>query len=431
MSEYLQKTKPEERNMSGLDAFLLWTGAAISLAEVWAGGFLASLGLAVGIAVIIVGHIIGNTPMALASIIGTREGIPGMVATRPSFGVFGSYFASALNVIQLVGWTAVMIFIAGHACNTISQSWFDNMSAWILIVGACTTLWAVGGHNFWKWFQRVAVTATVILCFVMTYVVFKKYGFSALWTKPPLGGMGFMLGVDLVIAMCLSWVPLVPDYSRFGTDARKFAWGTYVGYFIVSSWMFFTGLLISFATGEATGADPIPAMTALGFGTAALLVVLMSTFTTAFLDIYSTGVSALNIFPKLPERQGVVVSGILGTLVAIVFPIMKYENFLYFIGAFFVPLYAVVITDYFLVKKEFVFEEMFKKGGKYWYNMGFNPLAFAAFIVGFIVYEIAQKGAWSIGCSLPSFVVAGVLYYFLVKAFAPTEFTKQPTVARS
>lgn len=132
----IEPISKEERNLGGWDFFLLWAGAAVSLAEIWAGGLIVPLGLGLGLWVILLGHLIGNTPFALGGLIGSRWGIPTMVAVRPSFGIRGSYFAAALNVIQLIGWTAVMLIICGAAADAISRSYgFSNPTLWIVVSG--------------------------------------------------------------------------------------------------------------------------------------------------------------------------------------------------------------------------------------------------------------------------------------------------------
>src|SRR5512136_909717 len=164
----------EERNLGGWDFFLLWAGAAISLAEIWAGSLIVPLGLVLGLCAILLGHVIGNTPFALGGLIGSRLGIPAMVSVRPSFGIRGSYFAASLNVLQLIGWTAVMLIVCGQAADAISKFYgFSNPALWILLSGGITTLWALVGHRIWKWLERVSVFALLLLCLFMTYVVFQ------------------------------------------------------------------------------------------------------------------------------------------------------------------------------------------------------------------------------------------------------------------
>lgn len=425
----IEPISKEERNLGGWDFFLLWAGAAVSLAEIWAGGLIVPLGLGLGLWVILLGHLIGNTPFALGGLIGSRWGIPTMVAVRPSFGIRGSYFAAALNVIQLIGWTAVMLIICGAAADAISKSYgFSNPTLWIVVSGVITTLWAVAGHRLWKWLQRVSVVALLILCLAMIYVVFQQYGWGMLAQIPRKSDFSFMVGMDLVIAMPISWLPLVSDYSRFATNSKSSFWGTWIGYFIVSSWMYLLGLMASLATQSPDPSGVVMnLMLKFGWTIPALVIVLFSTFTTTFLDIYSTAISGLNIVPKLGERKGIILGGILGTGVAMVFPaLLHYEHFLLFIGAMFCPLFGIVLADYFLLKKGSIeVEDLYRKEGRYWFWKGVNPIAILAWAIGFAIYlgfspmlmekVLGIKAAfpWPIGSSLPSMVLAGLIYWLL------------------
>ena len=332
----MERISAEERTFSGFDYFLLWGGAAVSLAEILAGGILAPLGFLTGFIVIIFGHIIGNTPLALGGVIGSHEGVATMMSTRPAFGMKGSYFPAFLNIVQLIGWTAIMLIICGEAANSIMKEVLgvSQVKLLILVSGIITTAWAVVGHKTWKWLQRISVSALLLLCIIMTYAVFKEGIPEAVEN-----GLSFAVALDLVIAMPISWLPLVSDYSRYAKNTRKCFVGTWVGYFIVSSWMYALGLGAALFIGSA---EPVPMMLALGLGIPALIIVFLSTFTTTFLDVYSTCVSALNIWENLDERKGVLMGGAIGTAVALVFPMGQYENFLLLIGSMFCPLFGVV-----------------------------------------------------------------------------------------
>ena len=424
----------EERNLGGWDFFLLWAGAAISLAEIWAGSLMVPLGLGLGLWAILLGHLIGNTPFALGGLMGSRWGIPSMVSVRPSFGIRGSYFAAALNVIQLVGWTAVMLIVCGQAADAISKFYgFSNLNLWIILSGVITTLWAVVGHRFWKWLQRISVLVLLILCIVLTYIVFQEYGWGMLSQIPRKKDFPFMVGMDLVIAMPISWLPLVSDYSRFATDLKRNFWGTWIGYFIVSSWMYLIGLMATLATQSPDPSGVVMnLMLKFGWAIPALIIILFSTFTTTFLDIYSTAISGLNIFPKLGERTGIWIGGILGIIVAIIFPtLLNYEHFLLFIGAMFCPLFGIVLVDYFLIRRGVIdLEDLYKREGKYWFSKGINPLAIIAWAIGFGIYlgfspmlmekvlQVKAAFPWPLGSSLPSMILAGFIYWFLRKQIA-------------
>jgi len=425
----IEPTLKEERNLGGSDFFLLWAGAAVSLAEIWAGGLIVPLGLGLGLWAILLGHLIGNTPFALGGLIGSRWGIPMMVAVRPSFGIKGSYFAAALNVIQLIGWTAVMLIICGQAADAISKFYgFSALTLWVVLSGVITTLWALVGHRIWKWLQRISVVALLVVCVAMTFIVFQQYGWSMLAQIPAKKALPFMVGMDLVIAMPISWLPLVSDYSRFATGSRSSFWGTWIGYFIISSWMYLLGLAASLATQSPDPSGVVMnLMLKFGWAIPALIIVLFSTFTTTFLDIYSTAISGLNIFPKLGERKGILIGGLLGTVTAVIFPtLLNYEHFLLFIGAMFCPLFGIVLVDYFFFRGSLIdLNDLYRREGRYWYWKGINPTALIAWAIGFAIYlgfspmlmekvlQIKAAFPWALGSSLPSMILAGGIYLFL------------------
>lgn len=425
----IEPTPREKRNLGGWDFFLLWAGAAVSLAEIWAGSLIVPMGLGLGLWAILLGHLIGNTPFALGGLMGSQWGIPTMVSVRPSFGIRGSYFAAGLNVIQLIGWTAVMLIVCGGAANGISQFYgYSNPQLWVLLSGAITTLWALAGHRIWKWLQRISVVALLFLCVVMTSIVFGQYGWDTLHQIPKKEGFPFMVGMDLVIAMPISWLPLVSDYSRFATRSKSSFWGTWIGYFIVSSWMYLLGLAASLATQSSDPSGVVMnLMLQYGWAVPALIIVLISTFTTTFLDIYSAAISGLNIFPNLGERKGVILGGAMGTGLALIFPtLLNYEHFLLFIGAMFCPLFGIVLVDYFILRRgKIELKDLYQKEGIYWYWKGVNPLALISWAIGFVIYlgfspmlmekvlQIKTGFPWPLGSSLPSLILAGLIYFLL------------------
>jgi purine-cytosine permease-like protein len=194
--------------------------------------------------------------------------------------------------------------------------------------------------------------------------------------------------------------------------------------------MYLLGLAASLATQSPDPSGVVMnLMLQFGWAIPALIIVLFSTFTTTFLDIYSTAISGLNIVPKLGEKKGVIIGGILGTVTALVFPtILDYEHFLLFIGAMFCPLFGIVLTDYFLLRRGSLnVEDLYKRDGQYWFSEGVNVIAVLAWVIGFAIYlgfspmlmeqVLGVKVAfpWPIGSSLPSMVLAGFIYWSLKK----------------
>jgi putative hydroxymethylpyrimidine transporter CytX len=226
-----------------------------------------------------------------------------------------------------------------------------------------------------------------------------------------------MIGLDLVIAMPISWMPLVSDYSRFSKKTVPAFWNTWWGYFLISSWMYVLGLMATLVTGETDpGALILQIMGRIGLAIPALILVVFSTITSDFPDVYSATCSMLNISRKISAKTLMWIAGILSILVALVFPMEQYENFLFFIGAMFVPLFGVVLTDYFLIRKrQLNTEEIYKKDGEYWFSRGFNVAAIVSWAIGFIVYEFIAVMKYAIGGSLPSLIAAGLVYFLVTQ----------------
>ena len=415
----IQPVSMSQRNLGGADYFLLWAGVAVSLAEIWAGGFLAPMGFWAGFWAIILGHLIGNTLMGLGGIIGSDHGITAMVSVRPAFGLRGADLAAVLNITQLIGWAAIMLVIGGQAGAMLGASaggiWADHRF-WVVAIGGGTLLWALyTGKPFWKVIQNSAVVALLLVVIVMTWVSVREFGGSL--GAPKQSSLPFMIGLDLVIAMPISWLPLVADYSRFSRKTGPAFWNTWWGYFIISSWMYLIGLMATLETGNTDpGILMLEIMGKVGLAVPALMLVVFSTITSDFPDIYSATCSMMTISRKLSANAFMWIAGLLSVAVALIFPSNQYENFLLFIGGMFVPLFGVVLTDYYIVRKrQLDVGEICKVGGAYWYSGGFNGIAILSWVAGFAIFEVIAIMKYPVGGSLPSMAAAGLLYLFMMK----------------
>ncbi|WP_456321866.1 putative hydroxymethylpyrimidine transporter CytX [Palaeococcus sp. (in: euryarchaeotes)] len=412
--------KRENRRFSLITLFAIWFGAGISIAEFWAGALLTpALSLWAAIGVILFGHLIGNAVMALIALEGEETGLPTMVLSRGALGVKGSILPSTLNYLQLIGWTAIMLIVGANAMNAVSGTFgFQNYALWIIILGLLVTLWTYIGPKNWESLEKFAASLLLLLSLWLTYITLKQFPLSELLSKPGTGEIGVMLALDLVIAMPLSWAPLIADYSRFAKEKRGAFWGTYLGYFISSSLFYFVGALTNIAVGKS---DPIGIIVSYGVGIPAMLIILFSTVTTTFLDVYSAVITYKNISPGANAKKQVLFIGALGTLLALVFPVDQYEGFLSLIGGAFVSLAAIMLTDYFLVKKAYSAEELLNEEGKF---KGYNKRALGIWALGFLFYMgLAVEGLFGIhipilselgfklGSSIPTFLLVAVLYY--------------------
>jgi len=233
-----------------------------------------------------------------------------------------------------------------------------------------------------------------ILTLVLGVIIFKD---KTLLSKTGEGSISFGGALELNVIMPLSWLPLIADYTRFAKSEKSGASGSFLGYFLGSSWMFIIGLGAAIVSNNP---DPSAMMLAANLGVTALGIVVLSTVTTTFMDVYSAGVSFLNIMPKLNEKNVGIAMTVIGTIMALVFPIENYEGFLYAVGSVFAPLFAILITDYFIIKKNT------KVQPDVLVNLG----AVLVWVLGVAIYYSFIKLDFVLGATAPVMVITGVIY---------------------
>jgi len=404
----------KDRVLGSLDMALLWAGSAIAVNVWYSGGYLSPLGWVPGIAMIVAGSFAGSLIFALAGVVGSDLGVPSMVTMRPSFGLRGSQLISLLNYLVLVGWTAWMIFINASAVEQVSAILFDYSAfpLWITLGGMLCTALALVRAGGWRWFTRISVVMLLLLSLAINAVVFLGYGWGYLAARP-VWGMDAGVAFDLALIIPLSWAPLAADYMRFSRSSRGGFMGSLFGQGGTNSWFYITGLACALAFGAY---DPTAYVTRISplFGIAALLVIWLGTITTTFLDIYSANMSLINVLPSLKEWQGSAITGVLGTVVAFLPWLDAFVGFLNVIGALFVPLFAIVVADYFLVRRRnYDVAALYMPKGAYWYRSGLNPRAFVAWLLGVAAYVIFLHATPWLGATLPSFLTTMLAFVCL------------------
>lgn len=363
------------------DNGLIWFGAAVSIAEIITGTYFAPLGFSKGLLAIIVGHIIGCAMLFLAGIIGGKMRMSAMETVKLSFGDKGSYIFAILNIVQLIGWTGIMIYDGAVAANGI---WNINKSIWAIVIGVLIVMWiSVGVRNMGK-LNTVAMAGLFLLTAVMSFVIFNGNATSVSGDT-----MSFGAAVELSVAMPLSWLPLISDYTR---EAEKPIKATVVSagvYGVVSCWMYIIGMGATIFTGEY---DIAQIMLKAGLGVAGLVIVVLSTVTTTFLDAYSAGVSSEALSGRLNSKWIAIGVTVLGTVGAIMFPMENITDFLYFIGSVFAPMIAIQIADYFILRRD-------KSEKK------FDVRNLVIWLTGFVLYRYLMGVDIVVGNTLPDMVI--------------------------
>lgn len=373
---------------------MIWFGAAVSIAEIMTGALIAPLGFAKGVAAIVLGHLVGCVLMYFAGTIGGKTGKNAMETVGISFGGKGSGFFAALNVLQLVGWTAVMIIGGARATGAVANPALGTHgeALWCVLIGVLTLLWVSVGLKNLNRLNLAVMSALFLLTVVLSAVVFR--GGSSLSVP---GEISFGAAVELSATMPLSWLPLISDYTKSAEKPRAAAAASTIVYFFTSCWMYVIGLGAAIFTAQS---DIAQIMLQSGLGVAGVLIVILSTVTTVFLDVYSAGVSAGTIWKGLPEKRAGVVVCLIGTLLAVFTPIEQYENFLYLIGSVFAPMISILIVDFFLLKKDSSQDP-------------FDLSNFILWLIGFVIYRLFLSIDTVIGSTLPVMILTALLCIFV------------------
>ena len=409
--------KEQDKGMSALGCGLVWFGAAVSIAEIEAGAALAPA--AAGgrggpvLGAILLGHLFGGAMLFLAMLLGARTRRGGMDCAKTPFGRAGGCFFAALNLLQLVGWTAVMVAQGAGAAKELLGGRVPFTAA-CACIGILVAAWIYIGLRGVGRINSVAMA----LLFALTVVLFA----SLLSTgskgtghpTEPMPGPVFWFAFEMSVAMPLSWLPLAADYTR---DARRpvaACAAAALVYSLVSCWMYGIGMV---AAAFGSIPDAFRHLGAAGLGAAALLVIVFSTVTTTFLDAYSAGESARSLWSRIPAKPFGVAVCALGTLLAARGAMDRYLDFLYLIASVFAPMAAVLLVGGFAALRRGA--DAVGRGAAAW--------NFAAWAAGFAVYHAclgadsplaaalpaAAKalGSWSspAGATIPSMAAAALL----------------------
>jgi NCS1 family nucleobase:cation symporter-1 len=392
----------DRRAFGAFDAFSLWFSLGIGLLVLQAGAFLVpglSLGAAFG--AIVTGTVLGVLLLAAAGVVGADTGLSAIGSLRLSLGARGAAIPAVLNAIQLTGWGAFEIIAMRDSANALAKQTFGVSSPllWTLLFGGLATALAIlGPVSFVRRFLRAwGLWLLLAGAAWLTWRLLADHDLSALMAKAGTGEMSFGAGVDLVVAMPLSWLPLIADYTRFGRSPGGMFRGSAAGYLLANIWFMGLGAAYALAAGGGEGVL-LTALAASGGGIALLLIVIDETDNT-FADIHSAAISTATLVPRKPAHLALGF-GALCTLIALLAPIAQYEGFLLLIGSVFAPLFGVVLTDHFVVRRR-------KTAAA---AQGLNLPGLAAWAVGIASYQALSRLAPDVGATLPAFAVAAVVY---------------------
>ncbi|WP_313083575.1 cytosine permease [Pulveribacter sp.] len=350
-NEALAPVAAAQRVFRWHDHASLWFSLGVGLLVMQVGAYLMpALSPREALAAIVAGSAVGAGLLGWVAKIGCDSGL---ASAGLMHAVYGRRFAAlpiVLNIVQLVGWGTFELVVMRDATLAIARQ-SDAMAgaAWAvpatLLWGGVVVLLLSGSmvQLVRRIIARVALPLVVLSLLWLTWqfaALAQAQGLAELWRRPGAGGMGVMAALDLVIAMPISWLPLVADYARHGTSGRTALRATWAGYALANMWCYGLGVLVALVLPSQ---DLVTALLLAQGGLIALSLILIDEVDNAYGDAYSGAVSAHALRPRTSVRRFGILIALLCTGLALLLPMHSLEPFLLLLSSVFVPLFGVVL----------------------------------------------------------------------------------------
>lgn len=421
---------PIKGSLSAYRIAMIWLAANLVVTTLLTGTlFVPGVTWHASLSLILVGTIVGASVLVLVGNMGTRTGLSTMGLTKGAFGLRGAYATSLANVGILMGWSWVQAILAGITVNFLSEQLLGfshpvlfSVLCQVLVVGL-----AIFGH---AGIAKVEPWLALIILTIMAYILavaFTTFSFSEFIAITPNVSAGWseILVLDVVIATAISWTVLSAEFNRLARSQKAGVIGSGIGYVLSTVLSMSLGAtLMGYLTLKGTvvnGFDPIEIVSA--FGIPIAVAIFLSVIATNTMVVYGMVSSILNLTPNrklsfLPVA--LFIGGISVAGASWLAMLDRFTEFLTLIGALFVPVFAIMIADYYLLKKaSYQPDILLGKGGCYWYQRGVNVIAMATWGLGFLFsFWFAEVPSNILGVTLPTFVFSFTVYIVMMKGEA-------------
>ncbi|WP_313329585.1 purine-cytosine permease family protein [Comamonas sp.] len=347
----LHPVTAQERVFNGWHLASLWFSLGVGLLVMQVGAYLMpALSTQQALMAIIGGSVVGAGLLAWVGKIGCDTGLSSAALIHH---VYGRHFAKLpvlLNIVQLLGWGAFELVVMRESTVAIGRQAGGMQAAywpWLatLLWGGLLVALMTGSmvQLVRQLISRIALPLVVLSLLWLSWQfvgMALQQGLPALWSRAGAGGMGVMPALDLVVAMPISWLPLVADYARYGRNGSSALAGTWIGFGIANIWCYALGVLVALVLPST---DLVAALLLAQGGLIALSLVLLDEVDNAYGDAYSGAVSAHSLLPRWGVRGWGIAMAVASTALAVVLPMHSLEPFLLILSSIFVPLFGVIL----------------------------------------------------------------------------------------
>ncbi len=407
-NEALTPVAADQRVFRWHDHASLWFSLGVGLLVMQVGAYLMpALGTQEAALAIVAGSILGAGLLGWVAKIGCDSGLASAGLMHAVYGRTFARLPIVLNIVQLIGWGTFELVVMRDASVAIGrQSGAMAASYWpvlaTLLWGGVITLLISGSmvQLVRRVIARVALPLVVLSLLWLSWQFLglaQAQGFEQLWQRRGEGGMGVMPALDLVIAMPISWLPLVADYARHGRSGGAALRGTWTGYALANMWCYALGVLVALTLPSQ---DLVTALLLAQGGLIALSLILIDEVDNAYGDTYSGAVSAHSLLPRWSVRQWGLGVAVVCTLLALVLPMHSLEPFLLLLSSVFVPLFGVILGRLAFGADT---TAALQRAGKA------HAAPIAIWLAGIAFYHLLPKLAPALGSALPTLALSFAL----------------------
>ena len=407
-NEALAPLTAQQRAFGLRDHASLWFSLGVGLLVMQVGAYLMpALGTREALAAIVGGSAIGAALLAWVAKIGCDSGLS---SAGLMHAVYGRHFASLpilLNIVQLLGWGAFELVVMRDATVAIGRQSTDMAAPWWSMVatlgwGALVLLLISGSmvQLVRRLIARIALPLVVLSLLWLSWqflTLAQTQGLTQLWSRSGTGGMGVLPALDLVIAMPISWLPLVADYARHGHDGRSAFKGTWLGYVLANVWCYSLGVLVALVLPSE---NLVTALLLAQGGLIALSLILVDEIDNAYGDAYSGSISAHSLLPRWSVRRWGGVMALACTALALMLPMHSLEPFLLLLSSVFVPLFGVILGRLAFGAPT---QQLLANAGKVHWS------ATLIWLAGIGCYHLLPRWAPALGSALPTLALCFLL----------------------
>lgn len=436
----LKPLKDEKRIMGWVSYTMLWLGGCISIGTLTMGSAQLEKGLNLwqiflavflGTALLVVG-ILMNDQFSYES------GTPYAIQLKSAFGMKGSFIPVLIRGLPAIVWYGFQTWLGGNAINQISISLFGYDNVWLFFIGfqLVQIYLSIKGFQGIKWVENVGGVVIVAAMLYMLYVSVSQYGnviteklikIEGTWGLPFVAAIMAFFGNSTTVMLNAG------DYSRelkrgYGQGARGASY--FLAMLPTTVLLGLIGAMVSTSTGIA---NPINAFSQMIDNKVMLVVtlffIIFAQLTTNLAsNVVPPAYAFMDVF-KISHTKSVIIVGVLAVAT---FPWILANDtsaagldlFVKIYTAFFGPIFAVLITDYFILHKRKItkeyLQELYNENG---IRAGVNKAAMLAIFVGAVIGLINVNVSF-----FTATIPTGLIYYYGTKNMKSCEQFRKGTV---